>query len=728
MKKFLLRRIGVADDRSSARPSLHDCIEIVLLQADNLMDDVLEGLAASTAQPKSKISFGHHSLISKTVTDLLCSQAPAVKKTFVAELRVSIYNSGSQDFAEQPLVRFEDLQLLDSKQIDASIEFAMAQQEVSRCVDDVLPSVNALISNLLGWITVQPQLNPLKPDVFVRALQACLMQYSPDEQVRTALITPAAGLLGVSLHQLYREVCDWLWSQGVEPATPMGTPVGGASAARGRGAENSVGRSVVTLDKLRKLLSGELDGSPGRQDFLHTVPASYVALEDMKLVEPMLKRLAQRASLSAQAGEKAEASGRQIVREPTQGKQLGRQLGEEVVRMMLDNLMQDGRLLLGVRELIKTLEPVLLTLSQADPRFFSERQHPARQFLDRVTHRSLGFTSPNDDGFLRFLKSIADAVDVLTDGNGEADSFDRVLRELEAGWTFDEAAQRKQHEDAARTLLHAEQRNLLAQRLADDFHERQRNKDIPELVAGFLRGPWAQVVAQSQLGCADGSADPGGYLELVDDLLWSVQLRLARRNRVRLVHLVPKLLVKLRQGLQLIQYPEDRVPVFFDALITLHEQAFESHRVPLVAKSPDSTTQEGSEMLGEGATPDEAGFWVADDEAQESGYLATEAEHAGEAVANHWSVADLNPGVWIELIVEGVWLRAQLTWASPHRTLFMFVSRSGMAHSMSRRTMERLRMQGAIRFVSDGHVVDNALDAVAQTALQNDLSLGTQPP
>ena len=66
-------------------------------------------------------------------------------------------------------------------------------------------------------------------------------------------------------------------------------------------------------------------------------------------------------------------------------------------------------------------------------------------------------------------------------------------------------------------------------------------------------------------------------------------------------------------------------------------------------------------------------------------------------------------------------MRAQLTWASPHRTLFMFTSRGGLAHSMSRRTMEKLRVQGLIRVISDGHVVDNALDAVAQMALRNTL-------
>ena len=69
-------------------------------------------------------------------------------------------------------------------------------------------------------------------------------------------------------------------------------------------------------------------------------------------------------------------------------------------------------------------------------------------------------------------------------------------------------------------------------------------------------------------------------------------------------------------------------------------------------------------------------------------------------------------------------MRAQLTWSSPHLTLFMFVSGRGLAHSMSRRTMDRRRAQGLIRVVSDGNVVGSALDAVAQTALRNNPERG----
>jgi hypothetical protein len=38
-------------------------------------------------------------------------------------------------------------------------------------VDDTLPPLDALISTMLGWRTIQPGLNPMRPDVFVRALQ-----------------------------------------------------------------------------------------------------------------------------------------------------------------------------------------------------------------------------------------------------------------------------------------------------------------------------------------------------------------------------------------------------------------------------------------------------------------------------------------------------------------------------------------------------------------------------
>jgi hypothetical protein len=66
-------------------------------------------------------------------------------------------------------------------------------------------------------------------------------------------------------------------------------------------------------------------------------------------------------------------------------------------------------------------------------------------------------------------------------------------------------------------------------------------------------------------------------------------------------------------------------------------------------------------------------------------------------------------------------VRAQLTWASPAGTLFMFTSQAGTAHSMSRRTLDRLRGEGHVKVIAERNVVDEALDQVAKTALKNSL-------
>ncbi len=756
-----MRRLGVSDDMTLERPTLHDCIEAVLEQSGPLMDDVIQGLDIAVHQVGNKSSKVNQRQLTPGIVEDLRRQAAAVRATFGVQLRLAIYRSGSHASDPESLVRFDDIQLLDQNQLDANIEFAMAQQEIQFATDEVLPPLNALISSLMGWLSVQAHLNPLRPETFARALRETLLQHVPSEEARTALIAPAAGILGNSLRSLYKELADWLRSQGVEPVVPLLTATAPAPGAKP--VENPVARTMLTLDKLRRLLTGELDGGMPKKDFMHTVPAPVVALEDLRMVEPMLKRLSERAQ-QAPVPEGAAAS-----KDTNQNRKLGQQLGEEVVRLMLDNLMKDQRLLPPVRAQIKELEPLLMRLAKADPRFFSDRRHPARQFLDRITHQSLGYKTENDERFQRFLKMVSSAVLELLGSDGAAESFARALTMLDAQWSRVDLELKAKQQEAAKALMHAEQRNLLAQRLAADFHDRLTDKKIPDFVAAFLAGPWAQVVAESQLR-AGGTSDPDGYLALVDDLIWSVQTRLVRMNRQRLVQLVPNLLVKLRQGLMLIEYPPERIPRFLDQLIARHEKAFEPPKVadapkvepPPKAPAPlppgvlteelggpvvgleatelvelpeefsqdpqDSQDSQGSEDegadLGELAAASPENIWVAGHEANEAGYLPAgdvvpPEQPAPASLPSAWTPADLSIGSWVELQLKGEWVRAQLTWASPHRTLFMFISGKGLAHSMSRRTMEQLRSSGMMRVVSERHLVDHALDAVAQTALLN---------
>jgi hypothetical protein len=725
MKRAPTRALGFADDLAAARPGLKHCVDAALSLSDSLIDGVIDGLEVTVARAQGATAASQPKSVIKLAIEQLVAERAQVRVTFAAQLRAAMYGGVKEEAQAQPLLRFDDLQLLPEDKLDESIEVAWAQQEIVLAVEDVLPALDALVSTLLGWITVQPQLNPLRPEVFVRALRAALVEQIPDSEIRGALMTPAAGHLGTRMRKLYRELRDWLESQGIEPAGLPGTGTKALEgAARGDhsagSAPSSVARTILTLDRLRKLLSGELDGAPGgTQDFLYTVPASLESLQDMKMVEAMVQRLAKRKQ---EGGAAPKAPARQLV----DSKEIGKQLGEEVIRLMLESLIHDDRMLVKVRQILEALEPVLLRLAQTEPRFFSEKQHPARQLLDRITYRSLAFTAESDEGFYRFMRAVEQAVAVLL-GMQEisAASFAQVLKILEDAWAREDKAQKAGREEAARTLLHAEQRNLLAQRLSQEFRERMsagENTDIPAFVADFLCGPWAQAVAESQLACTDTvDADPNA---LVDELIWSVQPRVARLNRTRLVELVPNLLARLRLGLQVISYPPAMTARFFENLIGLHETALEGAQARREAVMPDSVLPlpasagtEATETVAQEAT--ESGFLEEDAVVPidfESEGQASEPSTPAPAVG-----AEMATGMWVELMFEGQWVRAQLTWVSPHRTLFMFNSTGGKAHSMSRRTLDRLRTQALMRVVSDRHLVDNALDAVAQVALRNSL-------
>ena len=76
-------------------------------------------------------------------------------------------------------------------------------------------------------------------------------------------------------------------------------------------------------------------------------------------------------------------------------------------------------------------------------------------------------------------------------------------------------------------------------------------------------------------------------------------------------------------------------------------------------------------------------------------------------------------GTWVNLRVNGQWERTQLSWIGSHGNLFLFTSASGRTQSMTLRLLDRLLQQGALQVLAEQTVVENALNAVAQTAMQN---------
>jgi hypothetical protein len=709
MNKYLLRRIGVASNADAVRPSLSECIELVLEQSDTLVGDVLDMLKAPVLKPlKAGQADAVDPGVRHAVTHLLDEQVQ-VRSTFGDALRRLVYHSGSQDFGEAPMSRLEDIRVFEVHALEAHIEQALARREVNRAVDQVLPLFNAQISALLGWTSVQPALNPLKPEAFVRALQETLGVCVADDAVRSVLLRPAAQALGQGMALLYRQTCDWLRSQGVGPVTAADARAARAGV-RPRKAETELDGTLEILDKLRALMGVESSSDGGGvRDFIHTVPAALVALQDMKMEEPMFQRLKRQALPAIVAAQQPSVqdmleSGQVLAN--ARNRQVGRQLGEEVVRLMFDQLGQDERIPAPVRLQLRLLEPAMLRLSLKDPRFFLDRSHPARIFMDRAVQYGIGRVGSEQDAVQGFSACVAQAVSgVLRRSTVDADAFVQAWELVDNSWRDFETARLQQQEAAEQARAHAARRDELAARLSGALMERLRGAGLPALVAGFLRGPWSQVLAESRLRSPGEDPDPRGYMALVDDLVWSVQRQADGRDYSRLVKLIPRLLARINEGLVLIRYPQEPLSIFLDELIALHERVLAYHRTALAAAR-------GARAAWATAVP-EADASAEPPPSELPPEPVVESDSALDVLASgDAGGAPVEAGDWADLLLGGVWVRARLTWISHNRSLFMFVSGSGLAHAMTRRTMDRLQAQGRLRLGFSPPEFDLQIDTV----------------
>jgi hypothetical protein len=418
------------------------------------------------------------------------------------------------------------------------------------------------------------------------------------------------------------------------------------------------------------------------------------------------------------------------------GNAMVRTLAAEVVTLLLRRISEDKRLQAPVRHLILELKAPMLQLARTDPRFFADRMNPARRLLDAVTARSLAFASEQDYGFEPFASQLRDIVQALqVPGPHLAERFPEMLAR------FNEThlpVRPPMRELAVQTLVRIEQRNLLAQKVALELEARSDFARAPGVVRRFLSGAWSQVVAHARLqggvdeGDVLGEAPALRYMAIVPDLLWSSQLVLASRNRPRLIKMIPQVLRTLREGLDAIEYPRPQAEAFFQALMGLHEAAYKTqHAGSNVPGDPGAAAEVSSGLpVGHTAEPwmqslevRDSGFLEAQFIETEPAFLVSESRQSDLASIDADSTAadtELLPvGAWVELREDNQTLRCQLTWASPHGTMYLFTTTHGRSISLTRRGMERLFERRRLRVVAGRGMVDEALNELTQQAFNN---------
>jgi len=637
--------------------------------------------------------------------------------------------------AGQP--HFAQIAGMDAAQVEQSVENARVRHAVQIAADQALAELNALICTMLGLEQVQLDRNPLRPAVYVDAVTSALSQMPVPALVRQGWISLMSGALGQELDVYYRQLCTDLRDRGVAAIKSAS----GAAAADPSAVAPLPERKAVTFERLQALLgrASARNALPGSNEyqastepvpleasdtlaqdggpigFRATVPAAFEVARDMNQLEQIAQRLEERDEVGA-AAQGGQTSRREQLRQAAHG--LDQALALEVVAMMVDNIRHDPRLLPPVQDLVAQLEPALLRLALVDPQFFSHKQHPARRLLHEITHRSIAFESPDSRGFSGFMDPLHEAVTPLADGDiTSAMPFDQALARLVLAWDEPAGREKRQIAKAVLALQLAEQRAALAQTMVRDVLQRPEAVQVPSAMLDFICGPWAQVVAHARITDTTGADDPGHFAGLIDALMWSAQPALTQQDPSALRQMVPDLLHKLHLGLASIGYPAEQAASFFLALEQQHQRGLDAQEFA----DTDRVDPDAPDFTASVARWTEAdSSWLAPAEARASGFidmLIEEEVKPGDALGGRLVV-----GAWVALMVDGSWSRTRLAWTSANGSLLLFSDALGFIQSLSRRACGQLFANGHLRVITSDPVED-ALDAVAQTALKNSVDV-----
>lgn len=709
----------------------------------------------------------------------------------------------------------DTLTLVDDADVTQAIASSRLLQQILPRVEHSLADLDGLMSSAQGLANVRPELNPLRPEIFANVLQGILDSARSGTSVLVLWTRHLAEPLAREIQNIYVRVTLLLERANVQAAHYRVLQTAGRADPRHRSdaCSGTVAVSDNSTDSGDKESSrpssryADLSNHEIRndlfQEFLFNgsnaqqrlAPSYYATIEEelsalksrpdtaaaplhdttpregaeqaryhgLAAVDRPARHVDVSSPLSAQVwGVYGRSRERAIVRTQLkkEATQVGQVLGLEVVRKLVNQVAQDGRLLAPVREAIVALEPSLLRLAMVDPRFFSDERHPGRRLMERVAQRSFKYNDEYSSEFAGFFGALTRAFNELN-ALAIADSrpFAMVLAGLEQAWDEQDQAEFESRQKVLKALHFAEERQGRADQIAFDMSSRSDLENVPGVVLDFLFGPWSLAMAHARLLDSRNQIDPEGFGSVVPDLLWSVKRDVTLKRPARLIEMIPGLLAKLHTGLDMLGQSPKENDRFFESLMKLHRpvlklrrlksqrDAEESQAMALEPEELPATPEQrrarlaGQPWLGredldaagfedtlptapgelEGLEPDE-GVW----NGKAAQVMPADQPRAFREDGNDLSgvstqqaeviLMSLRTGHWVDLYSKHQWLRAQLIWASTKATLFMFLSHGGQPHSMTKRSCEKLIMQRWLRPVNSQAVVGHALDTVTAHA------------
>jgi Protein of unknown function (DUF1631) len=813
----------------SLAPLLNTCREMLIAQISGSLPDIL-GKLETELLDMSDISMEREARntyqeASAAIAAKRNNFPYAFKWAMLDEFGAKLSGKPNKAAANEQ-VNLSSLSLLDKEDQDEDLTVNKVAKSIKESCGEELSALTRRVGKMMDKPDLDVVANPLGPDAIFNALQSASSELQTSVKAKMAIYTALEKHLAPEIKDLYEKINGHLVQNGILPQIQFsaGTPQSSKSYSSTRASAATLVKAPQAVDSsltaspdlfatLQQLVTQQQSTGnfqtqlqrPGQGNtplqtqlrtpghpMQQTPLGSQLSSQSRRPRDPNAQMpgatpmealnniqhgdwgaLAQQIGLDNVETSAAVASGSVNVLHEIRNTPIADNLGQvdamtiDIIAMLFDYVLGDRRIPAVVRALLGRLQIPILKVAILDKAFFASKSHPARKLIDTIASAAIGIDADKarED---RMFKKIESAVEkVLGKFDSDMEIFVEVLADFEQFLETDTAEIEKKSEDSTKFIQEREKLEIGSLMSHKEVLRRTVGAKLPQPVEAFLSNPWATALSITYSDHGDESEQWNSMIATMDDLVWSVAPKANSDDRKKLVSLLPYLLKRLQEGMNIANLQPSLRDQFFAALVDCHSVAV---KAGLRSANPELSVSTRT-ILNQGANvpvEEPAIKHVSFDEAptalatKDGDKVKVETQETVDAAGNvskfvkrHVSrdnvdmveirlneedhslavgrsddyneiVTGMKRGAWVEFkIDDGRTNRARLTWVSPLKGIYLFTNHMGFSGgagfkpiSISPQALAAQLRSGQAEIISDSAMVDNAMSSMINNLQQ----------
>ena len=397
----------------------------------------------------------------------------------------------------------------------------------------------------------------------------------------------------------------------------------------------------------------------------------------------------------------------------------------EVVALMFQSILAEDHIPPSVRVWFARLQVPVLRVALAEPEFFSNLNHPARQLIDRMGSCVLGFdaTAISGGALEAEIRRVVQVIEQYPETGRRV--FQLVLDEFEK-FLAHFLTEKKSTSQLVSVAQQIEQRETLAIQYTIELRTMLKDMPVRDEIRDFLFKFWAEVLALSAVRDGPQHADTIVLKRTAADLVWAASAKPSRTDRSQVIQELPALLQRLRQGLALVGVngaaQDAQIKILTDTLAEafLSKTASIPHEhIEAMAKRLENLEDFiDDEVMGDFPLDSDSIEMMLGIDASSIHVIADNDAPIDESMLQ-WAY-ELSLGTWFTLDHNGTSAQVQYAWHSQRKQLHLFAAMDGSTYLL------QLRRLGA--YLQAGLLVAEEEEGLTARATRDALAkLGANP-